>query len=129
MVCLEGIDQNDGNHWNRESRGDAYNSLLLALQKFSFIVSLVITREVLAITKPLSVKLQGSYSDIARVYSNIELVKKQVKQNRAKIEDFHTLFYSKACNVARAVGVVEEMPHIASHQQHRSNSQATTTVY
>jgi len=102
MVCLEGIDQNDGNHWNRDSRGDAY-SLLLPLQKFSFIVSLAITREVLAITKPLSVQLQGSCSDIARVHSNIELVKKTGKINRAKIEDFHTLVYSKACNIARGL--------------------------
>jgi len=72
MVYIEGIDQNDGNNWNRESHGDAY-SLLLALQKFSFIVSLAITR--VAITKPLNGQVQGSYNDIARAYSNIELVK------------------------------------------------------
>jgi len=36
------------------------------------------------------------------------------------------LVYSKACNVARAVGVVEEIPYITSHQQHRSNPPATT---
>ena len=83
------------------------------LHKFSFVVLLVITREVLAITKPLSVQLQGSYVDIARAYSNVKQVKKQIKQNSRtiKIEDFHTLVY-KACNVARSIGVVEEMPHI-----------------
>ena len=74
LVWLEGIDRNDGNHWNRESHSDVY-SLLLALQKFSFVVLLVITREVLAIMKPLSVQLQGSYIDIARAYSNVKQVK------------------------------------------------------
>jgi len=36
------------------------------------------------------------------------------------------LVYNKACNVARSIGVVEEMPCIATHQQHRSNPPATT---
>ena len=38
MVCLEGMDQNDGNHWNRESRGDAY-SLFAGFEKV-FILSI-----------------------------------------------------------------------------------------
>ena len=61
MVCLENINANNGSQWNRENRADAY-SILLALQKFSFVVCLVIAREVLAITEPLNVQLQGSYT-------------------------------------------------------------------
>ena len=75
---------------NRESRADAY-SLLLALQKFSFVVCLVVAREILAITKPLSVQLQGSYTDIARAHRDINQVKKQVKQNRNDLDKFHSL--------------------------------------
>ena len=58
-MCLDSINSNNGREWSRESRADAYY-LLLALQKFSLIFSLVIAREILAITKPLSVQLQGS---------------------------------------------------------------------
>ena len=120
MACLENINVNNGSEWNRESRADAY-SLLLALQKFSFVVCLVVAREILAITKPLSVQLQGSYTDIARAHRDINQVKKQVKQNRNDLDKFHSLVYNKACSIARDIGVQEDMPRTTSHQQHRSN--------
>ena len=61
VASLDNINANNGRERNRENRADAY-SLLFALQKFSFIVSLVVAREILAITKPLSIQLQGSYN-------------------------------------------------------------------
>ena len=48
MVCLDNINSNNEREWNRESHADAY-SLLLALQKFSFAVCLILAREILAI--------------------------------------------------------------------------------
>jgi len=54
IVCIESV---DGNHWNRESHGDAY----LALQKFSFIVSLHgYYQRSFGYYKALSVQLQGT---------------------------------------------------------------------
>ena len=98
---------------------------MLALQKFSFIVSLVVAREVSAITKPLSVQLQGSYTVIARAYHNIDQVKKQIKLiilNHTTVEQFHTLVYNKtACSAAKDIDVQEDMSCITSRQQHRSN--------
>ena len=120
MACLDNINANNGREWNRESRVDAY-SLLLALQNFSFIVSLVVAREILAITKPLSIQLQGSYTDIARAHRDVDQVRRQVKLNRNDIDKFHSLVYNKACSVARDVGVQEDMPRTTSRQQHRSN--------
>ena len=84
MVCLDVISNNNGREWNRESRADAY-SLLLALQRYPFVISLVVAREFLAITKPISVQLQGSYTDIARAHCNVDLVKRQVKTNHNDI--------------------------------------------
>ena len=121
VVCLDNINSNNGREWNRESRADAY-SLLLALQKFSFVVCLIVAREILAITKPLSAQLQGSYTDIARAHRDIDQVKRQVRKNRNDLNKFHTLVYNKACDVARDIGVLQEdMPRTTSHQQHRSN--------
>ena len=58
MVCLDSINSNNGREWSRGSHTDAY-SLMLAFQKFSFAVSLVILKEILAIRKPSSVLLLG----------------------------------------------------------------------
>ena len=120
MVCLDNIKSNNGREWNRESRADAY-PLLLALKKFSFVVSLVVAREILAITKPLSVQLQGSYSDIARAHCDVDPVKRQVKIYRNDLNKFHSLVYNKACSVARDIGVQEDVHCTTSRQQHRSN--------
>ena len=119
MACLDNINANNGREWNRESQADTY-SLLLALQNFSFIVSLVVAREILAITKPLSIQLQGSYTDIARAHRDVDQVRRQVKLNRNDIDKFHSLVYNKACSVARDVAVQEDMPRTTSRQQHRS---------
>ena len=64
--CLETIVLETSN-WNRETRQDA-NSLLHSLLRFPMLVALVITREVLLITKALSIKLQGTYVDMVRAY-------------------------------------------------------------
>lgn len=70
----------------------------------------------------ISSQLQGSYTDIARAHHNIDRVKRHVRQNRDDLNKFHTLVYNKVCDVARDIGVLQEdMPHTASHQQHRSN--------
>ena len=102
VVCLDNINSIHGREWNRESRADAY-SLLLALQKFSFVVYLIVAREILAITKPLSSQLQRSYTDIARAHHNIDQVKRQVRQNYNDLNKFHTLVYNKACDVTRDI--------------------------
>ena len=54
---------------------------MLTLQKFSFIFALIIvTREILTITKPLSSQLQASHAEIARVHHDIDQAKGQVRQ-------------------------------------------------
>ena len=64
MYCLEDI--RDSNKWNHDSRTDAQS--FLALSKFPFIFALVVTKEVLAYTKGLSVKLQGRNVDIVKAH-------------------------------------------------------------
>ena len=60
VSCLEAIVLSPAGEWNRDTQSDA-QSLRLALSQFSFIVTLVVTRSVLAYTKGLSVKLQGTW--------------------------------------------------------------------
>ena len=102
VVCLDNINSIHGRAWNRENPADAY-SLLLALQKFSFVVCLIVAREILLITKPLSSQLQRSYTDIARAHHNIDQAKRQVRQNHDDLNKFHTLVYNKACDVTRDI--------------------------
>ena len=62
ITCLGGIAW----HWSRGTCQDA-NSLLHSLC-FPLLVALMLTREVLFMTKGLSVKLQGTYVNIVRAH-------------------------------------------------------------
>ena len=75
----------------------------------------------MAITKPSSVQLQGSYTDIAWAHGDVDAVKRHVKANHDDLNKFHNLVYNKAYSAAIEIGVQEDMPCTTSCQQHRSN--------
>lgn len=116
--CLEDI--RDSSEWNHDSRTDA-QSFFLALSRFPFIFTLVVTKEVLAYTQGLSVKLQGRYVDVVKAHREIEFVKSMVQTARNDIDSFHAQVYSTALNIARSVRVDECVPRTTGRQQHRNN--------
>jgi len=122
--CLESLSQAPASEWNRDTRQEAnvfFNSLL----RFPLIVALMLTREVLLMTKVLSIKLQGAYIDIARAHEEVELVKQQVQNNREHLEVYHKRIYDDAVTLATDVGISEEMPRSVARQQHRANPEAS----
>lgn len=89
FCCLEAIVYSPPSDWKRETRSDA-QSLLLAMSQFPFVVALVLSQEVLANTKGLSVKLQGRYVDVVQAHRDIEHVKTTIKSVRSRVDDFHS---------------------------------------
>ncbi len=122
--CLEEI--RDSRDWNQESRKDA-QSYLLALARFPFIISLIVTKEVLGYTKALSIKLQGRYVDAVKAYRDVSLVKDTLASSRANVDQFHSRIYKNALDLARTLDVEESRPRTTSRQQHRGNVPSTTT--
>ena len=126
IVCLETIASSPAAEWNRQTRQDA-NSLLHSLLRSPLLVALMLTREVLLMTKGLSIKLKGTYVDIVRAHKEVTLVKKQVEENRSKVDDFHQRIYTAALTLAGKVGILEDMPRIhQGRQQHRANPVASS---
>ena len=124
VTCLETLSEASVSEWNRETRQEA-NVLFNALLRFhALVVALMLTREVFLMTKSLSLKLQGSYVDIACVHKEVELVKQQVEKNRDQIEAYHQRIYDDAVTLARDVGTEEKMPRSVARQQHRANPEA-----
>ena len=124
VCCMEDI--KDSSEWNHDSRTDA-QSLFLALTRFPFIVALVVTKDILAYTKPLRLKLQGRYIDIVRVYGQIKIIETALKDARREIENCHSLMHAKAVQVATKVHVSESLPRTAGRQLQRNNVIASTT--
>lgn len=123
--CFESIKNSTPADWNRQTRSDA-ESHFLALTRFPFIISLVVTKDVLAYSKALSVKLQGRYVDIVCAYNHVNFVLTTLKQARENVEAVHSRMYDRAVRLASSVSVVESLPRTTNRQQHRSNTPATT---
>ena len=122
VYCFEHI-KDSGGEWNRETRADA-QSLFLALSRFPFIISLVITKDVLAYTKALSIKLQGRYVDVVSAYNHVSLVLTTLKSARENVDSVHARLYDRAMQIASTVNVQESLPRTTNRQQHRSNTPA-----
>ena len=123
VCCLE--EMKDSNDWNRDTRADA-QSLFLTLSRFPFIIALMITKDVLAHTKALSMKLQGRYIDIVKAYKEVEFVKSTLKGARDGVDDFHSRVYGKALQVAAKIQIDESLPRTTGRQLHRINVPAAT---
>ena len=124
VSCLEGIVESSST-WNRETVADA-QSHLRALTEFKFLVALIITKNVLAYTKGLSVKLQGRYQDIIRAHSNIKSVTESLEDARKSVDTFHSMWFEEAKSIASELNIDPSMPRLSSRQRHRANPLATS---
>ena len=104
--CVYSVAWSRPAEWNKETRSDAH-SLLLAISRFSFIFSLVLTQRVLAYTMGLSIKLQGRYIDVVRAHRDIETVIDTLKDVRSGINVFHTNAYKQAVSISQNVDIDE----------------------
>ena len=75
-----------------------------------------VTKDILAYTKPLSVKLQDCYVDIVRTYGQIKIIETALKDARREIENCHSLIYAKAVQIAIKVHVSESLSRTAALQ-------------
>lgn len=80
------------------------------MSRFPFIISLVITKDVLAYTKALSIKLQGRYVDDLSAYNHVSLVLTTLKSARENIDSVHACLYDRAMQIASTVNVQESLP-------------------
>ncbi|EDO35147.1 predicted protein [Nematostella vectensis] len=96
----------------------------LMLSTFSFIVAIVIVRHILALTKPLTVKLQSKAMDILKAKEELALLISVLIEMSNDIDATHHELYQDAVTIARQVDVQPDMPRVAQRQRHRPNAPA-----
>ncbi|XP_048576912.1 52 kDa repressor of the inhibitor of the protein kinase-like isoform X1 [Nematostella vectensis] len=115
--------KHENTNWNPTSRQDA-QSLLNAIN-FSFIVAIVIVRHILALTKPLTVKLQSKAMDILKAKEELALLISVLTEMSNDIDATHHELYQDAVTIARQVDVQPDKPRVAQRQTHRPNAPAS----
>ena len=118
VQCLEEISTSPD--WNHESKNDA-QSFLLALTRFPFVFSLVVTKEVLGYTNALSAKLQGRYVDMVKAYTDVHMVIDTLTSFRNDVDQFHRQVYKVALDLSSKLNIEESRPRTSAKQQHHGN--------
>ena len=92
VATLETIKANAERSWNADSTKKAV-SHYHAIANFDFVVTLTVCRAVLAFVKGLTVKMQGTSSDILGVFKDIRDVVKTLSSVRQKVEEKHAKWF------------------------------------
>ena len=87
---IEEIVSSPVSEWNRESRAEAHTQLI-AMSKFPFITISCTSQRVLSYTKGLSIKVQGTYVDVAHAFRDVPLVKSTLENLHQNVDAFHHL--------------------------------------
>lgn len=100
-------------------------SFLALISSFQFIVALVISRNILDLTLPVSQLLQSKVNDVMDGMHLIDALKGLGIRVRDQINFYHDTWYSQAVALAAEVDIEEKMPRIASRQTTRCNLPAS----
>ena len=103
---------------NTSSQATSFSALI---SSFQFIVALVITRNILDMTLPVTQLLHAKNNDIL---DGVELIQ-ALMTARNQIDYYHDKWYNQAVSLAAKVDIEESMPRIARRQTTRDNPPAT----
>ena len=114
----------DSVSWNRETTSDA-NGLLSAIEKFSFLLALVVVYNILSYIKGLTVLLQQRSIDIVQGITLVQDVLGQLKELREELDDWNKIWFQMAVEIAEEVGTENpSIPRMCNKQTQRSNVEA-----
>ena len=126
--CLDDIACNIGGIWDCKAVTEA-NGIFHSIAKPCFIAAFKVNHYIFGFTKPLSVLLQGSSTDLIAAYSEIDKVKRILLELRENDEyEFGPLFQSMLdmAEIVHLEGM--PVPRICQQQTARSNIEASSPM-
>lgn len=115
--------------WNQDTR-DKASQLLDMLTGYKFLVSLVITTNILVVTRGLCKKLQGQSYDIFQALQEVRDTVEHLQRLRdGCFNDGNTdvrIWFEQIDELASRFGTEETMPRVSSKQIHRNSTPAST---
>lgn len=120
VLTLEKIKDNFGGHWNADSVKQA-NCHYHMLTNFNFVIAFVIAREVFAVTRGMTVKMQHVEQDYSSAMSYVTTTRDTVQSYRDNVDAQHSVWYQQAKTIAESLDIEIKKPRTCGRQTHRSN--------
>ena len=109
--------------WNSTSSSDA-GSLLKAIS-FEFLITLVVVKQILGLTRSATVKLQAKNMDLISADTEISLLKQVLREYQEGIAQKHRDMHEKAALMGEAIAIEPKCPRVVGRQVYRDNALAS----
>lgn len=117
LLCLDSVHDNEDIRWSDEVTQSAYE-ISKALTDFEFVMSLVVLKNTLTLTRAFGKNLQGSAADLVSAAGSLKAVLHSLKEMYDHIEVYHEFWNDEAVNVAAALDATVKVPRsfLRQHQ-------------
>lgn len=122
LLCLDSVHDNEDIRWSDEVTQSAYE-ISKALTDFEFVMSLVVLKNTLTLTRAFGKNLQGSAADLHSAAGSLKAVLHSLKEMYDHIEVYHEFWNDEAVNLAAALDATVKVPR-SFLRRHQSESGA-----
>ena len=106
--------------WNAESRAAA-TGLAVSMEKFEFILAMVVCQELMQYIYSLTISLQSSTLAIVEAYHEVATVIETLEGLKLNVKSHHKIWYDEAVRVAATINVTPAKKRTCFFQAHRDN--------
>ncbi|XP_047130019.2 52 kDa repressor of the inhibitor of the protein kinase-like [Hydra vulgaris] len=118
--AFEEMEDNNLKEYNKETSSKA-SSFMKLLTNFSFIVSLVLTKQLMDYFYGISVTLQTKSFDISQQLDEIQNLTNRLREMQRNADAYHNKWYKIALALAKTFDIDEKKPRTCGVQKHRDN--------
>lgn len=120
LLCLDSVHDNEDVRWSDEVTQTAYE-ISKALSDFEFVMSLVVLKNTLTLTRAFGKNLRGNAADLHSAAGSLKAVLHSLKEMYDHIEVYHEFWNDEAVNLAAAMDVAVKVPRSFLRQQQQQS--------
>ena len=125
LCTFEEMVLNETSAFNRDTVSKAL-SFRNSIERFEFIISMVITRQVFDMTMDVTKLLQARDNDSMKTITLIESLKDQFSNIRSNVDEYHKKWFKIAKDLAESLNLTVKAPRITKRQVHRQNTPSSS---
>ena len=127
IAILPALDAIDNDHSNEPDVCYRASGLKKAIEKFEFIVCLVLVERCLKCMKPLTLQLQCDSLDAGKAREKVSTLFLTINKLRSQVDETHHMFYQMAIDLTKHLEIKPTKKRMTSCQVHRENVPADST--
>ncbi|XP_055004926.1 THAP domain containing 12a isoform X2 [Boleophthalmus pectinirostris] len=119
LLWLDSVNDNEDVRWSDQVAHEAM-VISKALTDFEFLMTLIVLKNITALTQAIGKNMHGNAADISGAASSLPAVLQSIKEVADNIDVYHEFWYEEATNIASVVDVTVKVPRSFLRKQSES---------